>query len=56
MDGMKVFIDRVVLERIDAVRPAYISRTGWVNQVLDREAARLQAGEQSYACAGEANG
>jgi len=56
MDGLKVFIDGTVLEKVDAVRPGYISRTAWINQVLDREACRLRAAEQPYACAEVGNG
>jgi hypothetical protein len=37
-EGLKVHIDAKVLERIDAVRPAYISRTAWINQALDNAA------------------
>jgi hypothetical protein len=37
-EGLKVHVDAKVLERIDAVRPAYISRTAWINQALDQAA------------------
>lgn len=56
MDGTKVFINPEVLEKIEAVRPAYMSRIAWVNQVLDREACRLGADDQRYACAEVVNG
>jgi len=36
MDGAKVLIDSAVLERVDATQPPYLSRTSWVNHLLDR--------------------
>jgi hypothetical protein len=35
MDGAKVLIDSAVLERVDASQPPYLSRTSWVNHLLD---------------------
>ena len=35
MDGAKVLIDSAVLERVDATQPPYLSRTSWVNHLLD---------------------
>jgi hypothetical protein len=35
MDGAKIFIDPVILEKVTASKPAYLSRTSWVNHLLD---------------------
>lgn len=64
-DGLKVHVDAQVLQRIDAVRPNYISRTAWINQALDQaaedrrkkvQAARDWLAQTEPPCAGEVNG
>jgi len=32
--GQKVFIDPVVLEQVDATKPSAMSRTSWVNYLV----------------------
>lgn len=54
MDGAKVFIDGTILEKVEAAAPRYMSRTAWVNHLLDRAIATLPA-EEEYACAGQSN-
>lgn len=51
LDGAKVFIDGVVLEKVDASTPRYMTRTAWVNHLLDRAVAALKS--EPYACAGD---
>jgi len=34
--GTKVFIDATLLEQIEATRPRYLSRTGYVNHLVSR--------------------
>lgn len=51
MDGAKVFIDSVVLEKVDATAPRYMTRTAWVNHLLDRAIAALAS--EPYVCAGD---
>ena len=41
MEGAKVFIDGVVLEKLDASAPRYMTRTAWANHLLDRAIAQL---------------
>ena len=33
--GVKVFVDATILERVDSVRPEYLSRTGFINTLID---------------------
>ena len=41
LEGAKVFIDGVVLEKLDASAPRYMTRTAWANHLLDRAIAQL---------------
>ena len=41
LEGAKVFIDGVVLEKVDASAPTYMTRTAWVNHLLDRAVTQL---------------
>ena len=34
--GAKIFIDPTLLDQIEATRPAYLSRTGYVNHLVQR--------------------
>ena len=52
MEGAKVFIDGVVLEKVDASAPTYMTRTAWVNHLLDRAIAQLAS--DPYVSAGVA--
>ena len=45
MEGAKVFIDGVVLEKLDATAPRYMTRTAWVNHLLDRAIAQSLAND-----------
>jgi hypothetical protein len=49
LDGAKVFIDGVILEKVDATAPRYMTRTAWVNHLLDRAISQLE--REPYACA-----
>jgi hypothetical protein len=49
LDGAKVFIDGVILEKVDAAAPSYMTRTAWVNHLLDTAIAQLA--KERYACA-----
>jgi hypothetical protein len=40
-DGAKVFIDGVVRERVDATLPPQMTRTAWVNYLLQMALANL---------------
>ena len=35
MDGTQVFIDGIILQKLEATRPEGLSLTGWVNFLLD---------------------
>jgi len=39
--GVKVFVDSVVLDDIDASRPSAMTRTAWVNYLLQQGLASL---------------
>jgi hypothetical protein len=52
LEGAKVFIDGVVLEKVDASAPRYMTRTAWVNHLLDRAIAQLAS--DPYVSAGVA--
>lgn len=49
MDGAKVFIDAVVLAKVDQTAPSYMTRTAWVNHLLDRAVASLGQAPYAYA-------
>jgi hypothetical protein len=54
MEGVKVCkvsIDLGILERVDAVRPRYMSRTAWINQALERAALEIQQPRKAAALA-----
>jgi len=46
--GVKVFIDPAVLERIDQTNPAGMSRTAWVNYLIQVGIAQVPANQSSY--------
>jgi len=48
-EGAKVFIDPVILEKVEAVAPSYMTRTAWVNQLLDMAVTQLD--KKRYPCA-----
>ena len=50
--GLSVFIDEVILNKVDATTPAYMTRTAWVNHLLDR--AITQLASDPYVSAGAA--
>lgn len=41
LDGAKVFIDSVVLTKAENLKPPYMSRTAWINQLIDQACHRL---------------
>jgi hypothetical protein len=53
LEGAKVFIDGVVLEKVDASAPRYMTRTAWVNHLLDR--AIVQLASEPYVSAAVAD-
>ena len=48
-EGAKVFIDPVILEKVEAAAPSYMTRTAWVNQLLDIAVCSLE--KKRYPCA-----
>ena len=48
-EGAKVFIDPVILEKVEAAAPSYMTRTAWVNQLLDMAVCSLE--KKRYPCA-----
>ena len=42
-DGLNVFIDEVIVEKLNATQPSYMSRTAWVNHLLDLAVSNLPA-------------
>ena len=34
-DGLNVFIDEVIVQKLNATQPSHMSRTAWVNHLLD---------------------
>jgi hypothetical protein len=50
--GLPVFIDEVILSKVDATTPPYMTRTAWVNHLLDRAIAQLAS--DPYVSAGAA--
>ena len=41
LDGAKVFIDSLVLTKAESLKPPYMSRTAWINQLIDQACHRL---------------
>ena len=41
LDGAKVFIDSTVLTKAEALKPPYLSRTAWVNQLIEQACHRF---------------
>jgi hypothetical protein len=48
LDGAKVFIDSTVLTKAEALKPPYLSRTAWVNQLIEQAIHRF-ADHSAYA-------
>ena len=46
--GQKVFIDPVVLEQVDATKPSAMSRTSWVNYLIQLGIAQVPANQSPY--------
>jgi len=42
-DGLNVFIDEVIVQKLNATQPSYMSRTAWVNHLLDLAVSNLPA-------------
>ena len=41
MDGCKVFIDSTVLIKAESLKPPYMSRTAWINQLIEQACHRV---------------
>ena len=41
LDVTKVFIDSTVLSKAESLKPPYLSRTAWINQLIDQACHRL---------------
>jgi hypothetical protein len=54
LDGTKVLIDSAVLEKLDAHLPRYMTRTAWINHLLDRAATQIRSTEYPSALAVDA--
>ena len=39
--GIKVFVDQVVLKQVDEIKPVCMSRTAWVNYLLQQALASM---------------
>ena len=41
LDGCKVFIDSTVLNKAESLKPPYMSRTAWINQLIEQACHRV---------------
>lgn len=41
LDGCKVFIDSTVLNKAESLKPPYMSRTAWINQLVEQACHRV---------------
>ena len=34
--GDQIYVDEVIIEKAMALKPSYLSKTGWINHLIDR--------------------